>query len=98
VSWRHAKTAYADFDFFSSDRIVCTEVVYRAYDGLEDIRFQLNERAGRKTLSAEDLLDFALDTEAFTPVAIFGVKGCEDAVMYGGGVNEALIASYRQPS
>lgn len=87
-----------DFDFFSSDRIVCTEVVYRAYDGLEDLRFQLSERAGRKTLSAEDLLDFALDTDSFTPAAIFGVKDCEDAVMYGEGVRDALIASYRQPS
>jgi uncharacterized protein YycO len=87
-----------DFDFFSSDRIVCTELVYRAYDGLEDIRFPLNERAGRKTLSAEDLLDFALDTEAFTPVAIFGVEGCEDAVMYGDGINDALVESYRKPS
>jgi hypothetical protein len=87
-----------DFDFFSSDRIVCTEVVYRAYDGLEDLRFPLNERAGRKTLSAEDLLDFALDTEAFTPVAIFGVEGCGDAVMYGDVVNDALIESYRNPS
>ena len=87
-----------DFDFFSSDRIVCTEVVYRAYDGLEDLRFPLSERAGRKTLSAEDLLDFALDTESFTPAAIFGVTDCEDAVMYGEGVRDALIASYRQLS
>jgi len=85
-----------DFDFFSSDRIVCTEVVYRAYDGLEDLQFQLNERAGRKTLSAEDLLDFALDTGAFTPVAIFGVKDCEDAIIYGEAVRNALIASYRK--
>jgi hypothetical protein len=87
-----------DFDFFSSDRIVCTEVVYRAYDGLEGVRFRLSERAGRKTLSAEDLLDFALDTEAFTPVAIFGVKDCVDSVMFGEGVHDALIASYRIPS
>jgi hypothetical protein len=87
-----------DFDFFSSDRIVCTEVIYRAYDGLEDLRFRLSERAGRKTLSAEDLLDFALDTEAFTPVAIFGVKDCEDSVMFGEGVHDALIASYRNSS
>jgi uncharacterized protein YycO len=95
---RHQGKMYNfDFDFFSSDRIVCTEVVYRAYDGLEGIRFPLNERAGRKTLSAEDLLDFALDTDAFTPVAIFGVKDSETAVTYGDGVRDALIASYREP-
>jgi len=95
---RHEGKMYNfDFDFFSSDRIVCTEVVYRAYDGLENIRFPLNERAGRKTLSAEDLLDFALDTDAFTPVAIFGVRDNKNAVTYGEGVRDALIASYREP-
>ena len=87
-----------DFDFFSSDRVVCTEVVYRAYDGLEDLRFPLHERGGRKTLSAEDLLDFALDTNAFTPVAIFGLEDCEDAILYGDGVRDALAASYRRPA
>lgn len=92
---RHEGKMY-NFDFFSSDRIVCTEVVYRAYDDLENIRFQLNERAGRKTLSAEDLLDFSLDSEFFTPVTIFGVRGCEDSIMYGDGVDEALIASYQK--
>lgn len=87
-----------DFDFFNSDRVVCTEVVYRAYDGLEDLHFPLQDRAGRKTLSAEDLLDFALDTQAFAPVAIFGVKDCEEVVVYGEGVRRALVASYRKPS
>lgn len=85
-----------DFNFFNSDRIVCTEVIYRAYDGLEGLEFPLRERAGRKTLSAEDLLDFAMDTSAFTPVAIFGVKGCKDRILYGDGVADALLASYRQ--
>lgn len=84
-----------DFDFFNSDRIVCTEVIYRAYDGLEGIRFPLQERAGRKTLSAEDLLDFALATRAFTPAAIFGVKNCEGAIVYGDAVRNILIESYR---
>ena len=84
-----------DFDFFSSDRLVCTEVIYRAYDGLEDLRFPLQERAGRKTLSAEDLLDFALNDGAFEPVAIFGVEGCEDGIQYGEQVRPILIDSYR---
>lgn len=84
-----------DFNFFNSDRVVCTELVYRAYDGLGTIEFPLQERAGRKTLTAEDLLDYALDSENFTPVALFGMKDCEDAVLYGETVREALIASYR---
>jgi hypothetical protein len=87
-----------DFDFFNSDRMVCTEVVYRSYDGLADLQFPLSERAGRKVLSAEDLLDFALDSRAFTPVAIFGVEGCQDAIMFGEPVRDALVASYRMRS
>ena len=95
---RHEGKQYNfDFDFFSSDRMVCTEVVYRAYDGLEQLSFPLQERAGRKTLSAEDLLDFALDAQAFSPVAIFGVEGCDADIVYGSEVAGLLIKSYRTP-
>jgi uncharacterized protein YycO len=87
-----------DFDFFNSDRIVCTELVYRSYDGLDDLRIPLNDRAGRKVLSAEDFLDFSLDTRKFEPVAIFGVKGCGGAVMFGEAVRDTLVASYRKSS
>jgi len=85
-----------DFDFFNSDRVVCTELVYRAYDGLENVKFPLCERGGRKTLSAEDLLDYALDTGTFVPVAIFGVDDDLDSVRYDEGVRDALVASYRK--
>ena len=84
-----------DFNFFNSDRVVCTELIYRAYDGLEGMEFPLTERAGRKTLSAEDLLDYALDTKSFTPVAICGVEKCEDALLLGDEVSDVLSASYR---
>ena len=84
-----------DFDFFSSDRLVCTEVLYRAYDGLAGIRFPLVERAGRKTFSAEDMLDLAFDTEQFEPVALFGVDGCDREIVYGEAVRPLLHASYR---
>lgn len=84
-----------DFDFFSSDRLVCTEVIYRSFDGLDDIEFPLTERAGRQTLSAEDLLDFALEKDVFDPVAIFGVEGCEERIVYGTPARNLLIASYR---
>ena len=83
-----------DFDFFSSDRLVCTEVIYRAYDGVDGIEFPLAERAGRKTLSAEDLLDYALDTPFFEPVAIFGTEGCANEIAFGSDVRDLLRASY----
>ena len=37
-----------EFDFFSSDKLVCSEVVYRAFDG--DIKLPLVDVMGRKTL------------------------------------------------
>jgi 1-acyl-sn-glycerol-3-phosphate acyltransferase len=37
-----------EFDFFSSDKLVCSELVYRAFDG--DIKLPLVDVMGRKTL------------------------------------------------
>lgn len=84
-----------DFDFFRADRLVCTEVVYRAFDGLGPMRFELQERSGRPTLSAEDLLDMALDTPQFEPVAVFGAPGCEDRVVTGSECVSVLEGTYR---
>ena len=60
-----------DFDFTRSDRLVCTEVVYRAYEGVGDVCFDLTRRAGRLTLSAEDLIGMAVAGQHFDPVAVF---------------------------
>jgi hypothetical protein len=60
-----------DFDFSRSDRLVCTEVVYRSYDGVGGVQFQLTRRAGRMTLAAEDLIQMALDDNVFRPFAAF---------------------------
>lgn len=63
-----------DFDFSRSDRLVCTEVVYRAYDGLGPLSFPLQRRAGRLTLAAEDLLHLALERRGLAPVAVYALQ------------------------
>jgi len=92
-----------EFDFTRSDRLVCTEVVYRAYDGLGDLRIDLRRRSGRMTCSAEDLLDRAIEGNGFEPVAVFGVPGRGDVPEAGGcdrlvtgsDVTSVLRRSYR---
>jgi hypothetical protein len=79
-----------EFDFFRSDRLVCTEVVYRAYDGVGDLALPLTRRAGRPTLSAEDLITLALDGKAFTPVAVFGTPRCRRRLVTGPRVERVL--------
>ncbi len=83
-----------DFDFFSSDQLVCTEVVFRAYDGLGELKFELIERAGRLSLSAEDLLDMAMNQNGFTAVACYGFEGCQSHLEIGDKVLGLVKASY----
>lgn len=63
-----------DFDFTRADRMVCTEVVYRSYEGVGGIEFQLKRRAGRETLAAEDLLQLALQQCHFDQVSVYCAK------------------------
>ena len=60
-----------DFDFGRSDRLVCTEVIYRAYDGVEGTRIPLTRRAGRPTFSGLDLVRLALDRQGFEVITTF---------------------------
>ena len=83
-----------DFDFFRSDRLVCTELIYRAYDEIEHMKIELKERAGRPTLSAEDLCDLAIDTDMFDAIAIFGVDGGTILVVNALEVEDVLKSSY----
>ncbi|MEM8931375.1 MAG: YiiX/YebB-like N1pC/P60 family cysteine hydrolase [Acidobacteriota bacterium] len=95
---RHEGKGYNfDFDFFRSDRLVCTEVIYRAYDGLGDLHLPMSERAGRPTLSAEDLLDQALDGHGFEVVGVFGAPDAPDRLVVGAEAVEPLRRSYRDP-
>ncbi len=49
-----------EFDFTRTDRLVCTEVIYRTLHGKGAIRFDLRQRYGRPTLSADDVADTIL--------------------------------------
>ena len=93
---KHAGKRYNfDFDFFRSDRLVCTEVIYRAFDGLEDMQFTLSDRAGRQTLAAEDLLDMAVDTDGFEIVGLYGYPQSMPTIVTGARALHLLVESYR---
>ena len=84
-----------DFDFFRSDRLACTGVIHRAYDGIGGLRFDLKSRAGRLTLSAEDILDLAVEQRGFEAMAVFGVDRVGGGMISGEAAREALERSYR---
>jgi hypothetical protein len=68
----HEGKAYDfDFNFCLSHRLVCTEVIYRAYEGVAGVQFNLRRHAGRFALSAADLLRMALDRRYFDLVAVY---------------------------
>ncbi len=96
-AWTHVGKPYDfDFDFTRADRIVCTEVVYRSYEGVGDVCFQLKRRAGRQTLSAEDLLNLALRHENFDPVAVYCAR-CSNQLLDGDAMKDVLRKTMAQP-
>ncbi|MCH2329965.1 MAG: hypothetical protein MK312_00290 [Roseibacillus sp.] len=70
------------FDFRKADRLVCSEVIYPAYHGAGPISFELVRRSGKLVLSAQDLIQQAIDSGHFEPVCCFGIEG--DSFMEGG--------------
>ena len=80
------------FDFGTSDRLVCTEVIYRAYHGVGFIDFELSSKAGRKCLSAEDFLNQAISNNWFDPILVYGVD--EDISLIGDDAKRALSNSF----
>jgi hypothetical protein len=60
-----------DFDFCYSHRLVCTEVVYRAYEGVAGTQFDLRRHVGRFALAAGDLLRMALAGRQFAIQAAY---------------------------
>lgn len=83
-----------DFDFFRSDKLVCTEVIYRAFDNLGKIKFELVERAGRFSLSAEDILDMTVNNQGFNAVAIYGSKDCRTTLCEDKNALKKIKSSY----
>lgn len=84
-----------DFDFSRSDRMVCTEVVYRSYEGVGGLRFALVRRAGRLTLSAEDLLQMALQQQGFEIVGAYA-PGLATDCQWAGEAVRVLQETVRQ--
>lgn len=80
------------FKFESADKLACTELIYRTYNGFDNIDLKLTERAGRKCLSAEDFLNQILSYDWFEVVAIFGVGN--DLMFQGQDARKRLLNSY----
>ncbi|MEQ8835270.1 MAG: YiiX/YebB-like N1pC/P60 family cysteine hydrolase, partial [Lacipirellulaceae bacterium] len=78
-----------DFDFTCSHRMVCTEVVYRAYDGLGDMRFQLERHAGRMALGAQGLIEMGIAENGFSVVAVYSPDDSTE-VLLGESASEIL--------
>ncbi len=64
-----------EFDFNRSDRMVCTEVIYRSMDGVGPVHFNCIKKAGRFTLPTEELIRQALQQPHFSVHSIYGLTG-----------------------
>ena len=80
------------FDFRTSHRLVCTEVIYRAFHGIGGIQFNLTKQAGRHCLSAEDLINQGVGNDWFDVIAVYGING--DDLIKGPDAFEKLRASF----
>lgn len=85
-----------DFDFRRSDRLVCTEVIYRAYDGLGGKTLPLVRRAGRPTLAGGDLIQIAISDGHFAPVMAFAPR-LVTGIQVGEQAVNVLRAGSKQP-
>ena len=93
----HEGKAY-DFDFNlkRSASLVCTEVIYRSYDGLGEIRFDVKQRAGRSTLSGSDLISMALRDENASVLAAYHVDFSQQLELDGKAIE--LIRQFHTPA
>jgi hypothetical protein len=84
-----------EFDFFRSDRLVCSEVVYRGFHGVGGLEFALTRRAGRPTFSSEDLLRMAVEGKGYDAVAAFGAPECETHIARHAAAHEVISRTLR---
>jgi hypothetical protein len=80
------------FDFTKANRLACTELIYRAYHGVDDLKFSLNERSGRLCISAEDLIDQLIRSEKFDIHALFSEN--TEKIIYKEDAKAQLKISY----
>jgi len=80
------------FDFKKANRLACTELVYRAYHGVNGMQFLLNERSGRMCISAEDLIDQMISSQKFDVLALFTEQ--TGKIIFGAEARAALKLSY----
>ncbi len=64
-----------EFDFNRSDRLVCTEVIYRSLEGVSGMHFELIRKAGRYTLPAEELMKQGIQKGSLEVILCYGLKG-----------------------
>ncbi len=69
-----------DFDFTRADRLVCTEVVYRAYDGVGEMHFELEQHVGRPALGAEALIRSSLSGRNFLPHLVYSPEDAPEVL------------------
>ena len=82
------------FDFRRADRLVCTELIYRSFHAVGNLRFQPVPGTGRFYLMAEHFLDLALDGEGFEVVALYGAGA--NTLVVGERARAALAGTYRR--
>jgi hypothetical protein len=83
------------FDFGRADQLVCTEVAYRAFEGVAGMSFPLVRRAGRPTLSGSDLTGLAIDGKVVHPVAVFAPRLSDNTLAVGDACQPILRQAHR---
>jgi hypothetical protein len=78
------------FDFRTSHRLACTELIYRSYHQCGPIEFQLREVGGRLCLTAEELISQAL-AQRFEVVLACGIGSAP--LLAGRQAELALLSS-----